>query len=170
MPGSAAQDHLPNLLREQRRRAVERDGYEHGSGSWQRATDDLDELNAEIMHFASVGRMPLKSLGGGMSLDLESTPEEDVVFRQQVVRCFRRAMLDAVAKEQIEQSERHLPAGEKAMRASVPAVARARLFLRRAYPAASLRSTGVVDATISVRADRNGDVAEGLRPQAGPTA
>lgn len=159
MPGSHPEDQLPNLLREQRRRAVERDGYQHGSRSWQRATDDLDELNAEIMHFASVGRMPLTSLGEGMSLDLESRPAEDVVFRRRVVSCIKRAMLEVVAKDLAERAGRRLAVGERASRASVGAIARAQATLRSEYPGARLRGTGILDATISIRADRNGGVA-----------
>ena len=145
-------------LQAQRREIAYRASQQRGSAEWIVSTRRLDAINEWIMRDASRTADGREGVGAGVELDLDSSPEEDIVFRHRVIECFRRAV---VGQQRVTgRAAGILGAAERRIRATGSLIRQAEATLRRDYPHATLASPTQRDANgatlLIVRANREG--------------
>lgn len=152
-------ERLLRLLGSQRRQDARRGALSRGSREWEEATVELEQLNTELMHLASPVGAALEQLAGALDLDLDCRPEEDDEFRGSVLRSVREAMRARASDQLVARSADRLDASAARMESALAAIAQAEAGLRARYPEAVLDAWTSADCTLSVLADRDGQVA-----------
>ncbi|MBA2719306.1 MAG: hypothetical protein H0U52_08725 [Chloroflexi bacterium] len=148
-------------LHAQRREIAYRAEQQRGSSKWIASTRRLDAMNEWIMRDASRTADRREGVGAGVELELDSSPEEDIVFRHRVIECFRRAV--AGQQRVTGRAAGIVDAAERRIRATGSLIRQAEVTLRRDYPYATLASPierDTLEATLLiVRANREGQPA-----------
>lgn len=162
MPTPGRISTLIKLLREQRRLIAVRAALPRNSAEFTEATHDLDEINQQIMLVAGAGSTTREDVGAGITLALDSRPQDDPEFRASVVDSVQRAISAAARDHLMDRAEQRLATSQQLAARTDAVIAAAQASLRRLYPGATLDRTDDEepgDEALSVLAEREGRIA-----------
>jgi predicted transcriptional regulator len=157
----SAEKHLVSLLNALRSEESVRGGLRRESADWQSANARLDDLNRQVMHLAAYGTEIRQSIGSGLDVELDSRPEDDLVFRASVLASLRETVRRRVTEQLARRTAARVEASTDLLRSTMANIEEAQIHLRRSYPAATVEAHAIpsASAAIGLRADRDGHAA-----------